>query len=159
MHHKKNTSWLFTVFCYIISELLPYNICGHLALPTSCVQTNLADTEISTKESSKKDPILNYCRNYFFQFHLLHLYFVLFPHLQVQSDLWVSRWLHLFLPFYHLFPTGIFLVILLCFIYLFTPQVFASCVAKIIGKNHKINTLYTFRAMISNIFHKFDDFA
>ena len=41
---------------------------------------------------------------------------------------------NLCLPFYHLFPTGIFLVILLCFIYLFTPQVFASCVAKIIGK-------------------------
>ena len=45
---------------------------------------------------------------------------------------------NLCLPFYHLFPTGIFLVILLCFIYLFTPQVFASCVAKIIGKIIKL---------------------
>ena len=45
---------------------------------------------------------------------------------------------NLFLPFHHLFPTGIFLVILLCFIYLFTPQVFASCVAKIIGKIIKL---------------------
>ena len=45
---------------------------------------------------------------------------------------------NLFLPFHHLFPTGIFLVILLCFIYLFTPQVFASYVAKIIGKIIKL---------------------
>ena len=101
MHHKKTTPWLslsFATSSQNYSHTISVAILHFLRHVSKLL--NLADTEISTKESSQKDPILNYCRNYFFQFHLLHLYFVLFPHLQVQSDLWVSRWLYLFLPFY-----------------------------------------------------------